>query len=63
MLEYLRIHLSVRLSPLPLPLSLVDLAIQISLIWLPWFAWRQRFVILSFYVSFKGQHQPKEIHF
>lgn len=51
------------MSPFPLLLSLVDLAIQISLIWFSWFAWRQGFVLLSFYLPFKGQHQPKEMHF
>lgn len=59
---YLRIHLSVQLHPFSLLLSLLDLAIQIPLVGFAWFAGGQRSVILSFYVSFKRQHQPEIAH-
>lgn len=57
---YLRIHLSIRITPFPFLLCLLDLAIQISLVRFSWFAGGQRFVLLSFYVSLKGQHKPNK---
>lgn len=59
--SYLCIQLSVWLRPLLL--CLVDLAIQIPFVRLPWFAWWQGFVILSFHVPLKGQHQSKAAQF
>lgn len=55
---YLWINVSIWMSSFPLPFCLSHLAIQISLVWLSWFAWRQGFVFLSFYMPLKGKHQP-----
>lgn len=46
------------MSPFPLHFCLSHLAIQIPLVRLSWFAWRQRFIFLSFYMPLKGKHQP-----
>lgn len=54
----LRIQLSVRLTPFSLNLNFFNLSIQVSLVGFPWFAGGQRFVLLSFDVSLKWQHEP-----